>query len=81
MKTDFYAISMAALLGVLLIDPVTADDNTRIFQNLDVDGDGYISEYEALAHEELPDAFADGDENNDGRIDMIEFLNLEILED
>lgn len=81
MKTAFHVIPVAALLGALLIDPVAADDNARVFQKLDVDGDGYISEYEALAHEQLPDAFAEGDENSDGRIDMIEFLKLEILED
>ena len=81
MKTAFHVIPVASLLGALLIGPVSADDNSKMFQQLDVDGDGYISEYEALAHDQLPDAFAEGDENNDGRIDMIEFLKLEILED
>ena len=81
MKVSLYVIPVAALLAALLVHPVLADDNARAFSKLDVDGDGFITEYEALAHAELPDAFADGDENNDGQIDLDEFSKLEISDD
>jgi len=81
MKTAFNVISMAALLVALSMQPLTADDNTEAFRKLDVNGDGFISEYEALAHSQLPEAFTEGDENNDGQIDLLEFVKLEILED
>lgn len=81
MKVFVYVISMTTLLGALLVHPVSADGNTRAFNKLDVNGDGYISEYEALAHALLPDSFEEGDENSDGRIDLAEFVKLEISEE
>jgi len=81
MKISRTVISMAALLGALLIQPLPADDNISAFSKLDVDRDGFITETEALAHAELPDAFAEGDENNDGRLDMDEFAKLEITDE
>jgi Ca2+-binding EF-hand superfamily protein len=60
---------------------VSADDNARIFNKLDANGDGYISEYEALEHDELVAAFSEGDQNGDGQLDMAEFAELEITED
>ena len=81
MKVLSNVIPMATLLAALSIHPAFADDNTQEFQKLDVNGDGFISEYEALAHSELPEAFAEGDENNDGLLDMAEFLILEFSDD
>jgi Ca2+-binding EF-hand superfamily protein len=81
MNVSFNVISMTALLGALLIHPVSADDNARIFNKLDANGDGYISEYEALEHDELVAAFSEGDQNGDGQLDMAEFAELEITED
>ena len=81
MKVSLSVISVTTLLGALSIPPVIADDNTEAFGKLDVNGDGYITEYEALAHTFLPDAFEDGDENSDGLIDLAEFVKLDILED
>ena len=81
MKVSFRVISMAALLCALPFPPVFADDNAEMFKKLDVNGDGFISETEALAHPELPDSFADGDEDGDGRLDLAEFAVLEIADD
>lgn len=81
MKVFFTVISMATLLCGLLIPAASADDNSETFKKLDVNGDGFITETEALAHAELPDSFADGDENGDGRLDMNEFAQLEIVDD
>ncbi|MGD2172826.1 MAG: hypothetical protein PVI79_09810 [Gammaproteobacteria bacterium] len=81
MKVLTSAVSVAALLGALQIQPVCADDNRETFRKLDIDNDGFISEYEALAHDALPDDFEEGDENSDGLIDLDEFLKLEISDD
>ena len=81
MKVSFTVISMAALLCALPVSPVFADDNSEMFKKLDVNGDGFITETEALAHPELPGAFEESDEDGDGRLDMAEFAELEILED
>jgi len=81
MKLAFNVISMAALLGALLISPVSADDNAEAFKKLDTNGDGFISEYEALEHSSLPEVFEESDENGDGQLDVIEFAKLEIIED
>ena len=81
MKITFSAFTAAAVLGAMLARPAFADDNAAAFKALDVDGDGFISEQEATAHEDLPDAFSDGDENNDGQLDPAEFANLEITDE
>ena len=81
MKVSSSIIPVTALFAALSITPAIADDNTEAFQKLDVNGDGYVSEYEALAHAFLPDAFEDGDSNSDGLLDLAEFIKLEILED
>ena len=81
MKPSLNIISMAALFAALVIPPVLADDNAAAFKKLDADGDGFISEYEALSHDQVADAFTDADENNDGQLDMTEFAALEINDD
>ncbi len=81
MKVSFSVISMATLLCALLTPAVSADDNTEAFNKLDVDGDGFVTSQEALAHDKLPDAFDDGDENGDGLLDLIEFIKLEITDE
>jgi Ca2+-binding EF-hand superfamily protein len=81
MNVSLNVISMTALLGALLIHPVSADDSAKMFNKLDANGDGYISEYEALEHDELTAAFSEGDQNSDGLLNMAEFVDLEITED
>lgn len=81
MKVSFSAVSMATLLGALYVLPLSADDNTEAFLKLDINNDGFITEYEALAHAQLPYVFEEGDENGDGRIDLLEFARLEITDE
>lgn len=81
MKISRSVIAVATLLGALLSQPLFADGNARAFTKLDVDGDGFINETEALEHVELSEAFAESDENEDGRLDLSEFMKLEFLED
>ena len=81
MKVSSRVISMAALLGVLFLNPLYADDNAEAFSKLDADGDGFITDREALVHSELPDVFEEADENGDGKLDMEEFAKLEITDE
>ena len=81
MKPPRSSVSVATLLGALLMPVASANDSTEVFHKLDANSDGFISREEARAHPELPDAFDDGDENDDGRLDMSEFSKLEITED
>ena len=81
MKGPFSVISAATLLASLLTQPVFGDDNAEAFSKLDINGDGFITEQEALAHAGLIEVFGDGDENSDGRLDMDEFSVLEITDE
>lgn len=81
MKVAFKAISMAALLGALFFNPLYADDNAEAFLKLDANGDGFITDREALVHSQLPDVFEEADENGDGKLDMEEFAKLEITDE
>ncbi len=81
MKITMSIVAVVAVLGALMAQPVFADANVETFKQLDVDGNGFISIEEAEAHSELPDAFADGDDNDDGQLDMTEFGKLEISDE
>ncbi|MGB5202523.1 MAG: hypothetical protein WBN68_23090 [Sedimenticolaceae bacterium] len=81
MKITMSIVAAAAVLGTLIAQPVFADANVETFTKLDVDGNGFISMEEAEAHSELPDAFADGDDNDDGQLEMAEFAKLEISDE
>lgn len=81
MKITMSIVAVVAVLCALMAQPVFADANVETFKQLDVDGNGFISIEEAEAHSELPDAFADGDDNDDGQLDMTEFGKLEISDE
>ena len=52
--------------------PISASVNSK-FQQLDTNGDGYISREEAVQMKGLPEAFDKADLNKDGRLDRAEF--------
>ena len=81
MKKHLSAVTTLALLVVLGSPIVVADDNADFFNRLDADGDGYLTMEEAEKDSKLGDAFSDGDDNDDGRLDMAEFAKLEIGDD
>jgi len=81
MKKSLGVVAMMTVLTALSMQTVSADANAEIFSKLDTNADGYISMEEAEAHADLPDAFADGDMNDDGRLDPVEFAKLEISDE
>ena len=70
---------IAAMLFSLFAQTAAAgEDDSKVFMALDLDGDGYLTFQEAEPNDALAGAFKEGDENQDGKIDMAEFEKLEI---
>jgi Ca2+-binding EF-hand superfamily protein len=59
----------------------TAAASPEAFNKLDVDGDGFISMQEIEEDPDLAEVFEDGDDNEDGKLDMVEFEKLEAADD
>lgn len=70
----------AALLGAVFTQSVGATA-AETFKQLDTDGDGMLTVEEADPNPDLVEAFEDGDENGDGKLDMAEFEKLEISDE
>lgn len=81
MKIQMPVFAIVVLLFAFFAQPAGASDNAAAFTALDVDGDGFLTIEEAEPNADLVDEFEDGDENNDGKIDMAEFEKLEISEE
>ena len=76
------SVAALAVLGTLLMTTgAQADANAETFKKLDIDGNGYLTLQEAEANPALLDAFADGDDNDDGMLNMAEFAKLEISDE
>jgi Ca2+-binding EF-hand superfamily protein len=81
MKISKSMVALAAVIGIAMAQPVTADDNAETFKKLDVDGDGFITKQEAEVNDDLVDSFDDGDNNDDGQLDMAEFAKLDVTDE
>ena len=81
MKITISTIAAVTMFTLAIGQPVAADDNAETFKKLDVDGNGFITMQEAEANPELADSFADGDDNDDGQLDMAEFSKLEVTDE
>jgi hyperosmotically inducible protein len=62
-------------------DASTPDPVNPAFQKLDADHDGYISHDEAAKRRNFAQAFAEADDNRDGRLDRDEFVKAEAVYD
>src|ERR671935_3303539 len=69
---------LAALCAALLAGAAHADNAAldRYFDQLDVNGDGYVSLSEAAGHEVIVTRFDRADKNRDGKLSRKEFANL-----
>ncbi len=68
-----------ALRPAQIKPPQTLSDQDREFQNMDHDGDGFLSAAEIQSREGLS-VTRDSDTNHDGRIDRAEFSAFELAE-
>ena len=66
------------LLGFsLVLGTASAQEATdRLFDSLDLDGDGYVSLAEAAGNGAVVERFDRGDRNRDGKLSRKEFRNL-----
>lgn len=70
--------TVCGLSALLIFAPVFADsDMSDTFKQLDVNGDGYISNSEASGDSELLGQWSSADQNSDGVIEMSEFSAFE----
>ena len=65
---------IALATGGALAQSKSATD--KYFDELDLDGDGYVSIAEAAGHEEVVKRFDRADRNRDGKLSRKEFANL-----
>ncbi|MGD8633959.1 MAG: hypothetical protein PVF85_10340 [Anaerolineales bacterium] len=79
METRQWLNYPAALVAGLFIFGAHADDVTESFDEIDSNGDGYISRDEAQAMPSLADVdhWAKYDKDDDGQIDAVEFSAFE----
>jgi hypothetical protein len=71
----FGSILVAGALS--LSAPVGAGDDPTTFETLDADGNGYISEKEAAARNDLLERWIVIDTNTDNQLDITEFSAFE----
>ena len=81
MKKHKGIVVLMAVLAGLSVQTVFADEKAKLFQKLDTNGDGVITMDEAEALADLPDSFADGDDDNDGKLTPEEFAKLEVTDE
>ncbi len=74
-------VATIAVFGILLSQTAAADDAAEAFRLLDVDSDGFVTLVEAEVNPELVDSFEDGDDNDDGKLDLVEFTKLEVTDE
>lgn len=76
-------VVLMAVLAMLLAQTTTADETAELFQQLDTNADGFIDMDEAEAHADpdFPDSLADGDDNDDGKLSLEEFVKLEVTDE
>ncbi len=81
MKKKFGLLCTIALLGATFLQTAHANANEDAFKKLDKDNNGFITKAEADASPNLAEAFDDGDENSDNKLDLAEFSALELTDE
>jgi hypothetical protein len=66
----------AFVLGLCVVTGLAAEE-VKMFEELDVDSDGYISKKEAMAQKSIEKNWKKADKDNDGRLDISEFSAFE----
>ena len=74
-KASFiFAVASAIMLSTA---PVAAEEYVQTFEEIDVDGDGYISVEEAEVRPDLSENLQASDTNEDGKLNSAEFSAFE----
>jgi len=75
-KKASFIIAVASAI-VLSTAPVVAEEYVQTFEEIDVDGDGYISAKEAEVRTDLSENLQASDTNQDGKLNSAEFSAFE----
>lgn len=77
-----YALLAGAAAALLSLSATAAEkmDNGKLFNKLDKDGNGVISQQEASANKELMKQWKKLDKNSDGSLEKSEFAGFESAE-
>ena len=79
-------ILISLALAAVMPGQVLASSNeeaAETFAQLDTNADGRLTPEEAEGHPDpdMVDSFADGDDNDDGVLDLVEFTKLEVTDE
>ena len=75
-KKASFIIAVASAI-VLSTAPAAAEEYVQTFEEIDVDGDGYISAKEAEVRTDLSENLQASDTNKDGKLNSAEFSAFE----
>ena len=75
-KKASFIIAVASAI-VLSTAPAVAEEYVQTFEEIDVDGDGYISAKEAEVRPDLSENLQASDTNKDGKLNSAEFSAFE----
>ena len=75
-KKASFIIAVASAI-VLSTAPAAAEEYVQTFEEIDVDGDGYISAKEAEVRPDLSENLQASDTNKDGKLNSAEFSAFE----
>ena len=75
-KKASFIIAVASAI-VLSTAPAVAEEYVQTFEEIDVDGDGYISVKEAEVRTDLSENLQASDTNQDGKLNSAEFSAFE----
>jgi Ca2+-binding EF-hand superfamily protein len=75
-KKASFIIAVASAI-VLSTAPAVAEEYVQTFEEIDVDGDGYISAKEAEVRTDLSENLQASDTNKDGKLNSAEFSAFE----
>ncbi|MGB5396666.1 MAG: EF-hand domain-containing protein [Gammaproteobacteria bacterium] len=81
MKTLNTLITTAAFCAALFAQTASANPSVELFKKLDKDGNGVLTPKEAEANTDIAENFEDGDDNNDGKLDMAEFQAMDVTDE
>ena len=81
MKTQYAVLPAIALFAAMFAQTASASPAVELFKKLDANGDGVLTMKEVESNADIAENFEDGDDNNDGKLDMAEFQAMDVTDE